>query len=98
MNKPLDETLLTAKEVCRELKCAMSTLYRWIGFGIFPPPMHIGCMVRWKEDDLSTFIRNADLSRKERGPRPAGIRRGRPVGSFNKPGPKSIGPYRPKKR
>jgi hypothetical protein len=53
--------------------------------------MHIGKMVRWTEEDLEGFIRQADHKRKERGergPRPAGIRRGRPSGSRNKPGPK----------
>ena len=72
MEQALDQKLLTAKEVCTKLKCALSTLYRWLGLGIFPQPLHIGCMVRWKEDDLATFIRNADLRRKERGPRPPG--------------------------
>jgi predicted DNA-binding transcriptional regulator AlpA len=85
MNQEPDKKLLTAKELCNELKCANSTLYRWLTLGIFPPPLHIGGMVRWKEDDLTTFIRNADVRRNERGPRPAGIRRGRPTGSWNKP-------------
>jgi predicted DNA-binding transcriptional regulator AlpA len=88
MDQALDEKLLTAKEVCSKLKCAQSTLYRWLELDIFPQPLHIGCMVRWKEGDLATFIRSADMRRKERGPRPAGIRRGRPTGSWNKPLPK----------
>lgn len=87
MNQEPDEKLLTAKELTSKLKCAQSTLYRWLALGIFPPPLHIGSMVRWKEDDLATFIRNAELRRNEMGPRLAGVRRGRPVGSWNKPKP-----------
>lgn len=98
MNQALDEQLLTAKETRSILKCANSTLYRWIAAGIFPQPLHIGGMVRWKEDDISTFIRNADLTRKEGGPRPTGISRGRPVGSRNKPGSKSSDSSGPKRR
>jgi excisionase family DNA binding protein len=70
---------LTAKEICEQLKCAMSSLYRWLSLGIFPQPLRIGNMVRWKEEDLIEFIEKADLKRKERGPRPGGIRRGRPL-------------------
>jgi excisionase family DNA binding protein len=80
----MDQPFLTAKDVCKRLRCATSTLYRWLDLGLFPRPMHMGSMVRWKESDLEEFIKRADLKRKERGPRPAGIRRGRPSGSRNR--------------
>lgn len=83
----MDQPFLTAKDVCKRLKCATSTLYRWLDLGLFPRPLHMGSMVRWTATDLEDFIKRADLKRKERGPRPAGIRRGRPVGSRNKPDP-----------
>lgn len=84
----MDQPFLTAKDVCKRLKCALSTLYRWQDLGLFPRPMRMGSMVRWKEADLEQFIERADLKRKERGPRPAGIRRGRPSGSRNLPPPR----------
>lgn len=80
----MQEMFLTVKDVTGRIKCATSTLYRWIKIEKFPRPMYIGNMVRWTEDDLNQFIAQADTRRKDRGPRPAGIRRGRPVGSFNK--------------
>lgn len=80
----MHETLLTVQDVTKRLNCATSTLYRWQKLGKFPRPLNIGGMVRWKEEDLRNFIAQADLGRKERGPRPSGIRRGRPVGSYNK--------------
>ena len=83
----MNDPSLTVKDVCARLNCATSTLYRWMDKGYFPRPMHIGAMVRWTEADLEGFIRNADMKRKERGergPRPTGIRRGRPSGSRNK--------------
>jgi predicted DNA-binding transcriptional regulator AlpA len=81
----MDQPFLTAKDVCKRLKCAMSTLYRWQELGLFPRPLHMGSMVRWKESDLEDFIKYADLQREARGPRPAGIRRGRPSGCNVKP-------------
>jgi len=86
MNQPF----LTAKDVCARLNCATSTLYRWLDKDLFPRPMYIGRMVRWTEDDVGTFIINADLARKECGPRPAGIRRGRPSRYRDKPKPTKL--------
>lgn len=75
----MDRPFLTVKDVCSRLNCATSTIYRWLDKGIFPQPMRIGGMVRWTEEDIEAFTRSADEKRKERGPRPAGIRRGRPL-------------------
>lgn len=80
----MNDMLLTIQDVTKRLNCATSTVYRWMKLEKFPRPMNFGGMVRWTEGDLIRFITEADQRRGDRGPRPSGSRRGRPVGSFKK--------------
>ena len=66
------------EEVCAKLKCAPSTVYRWIAQDEFPEPVKFGRMARWTSDDLNDFLDVAVQRRNDAGPRPAAIRRGRP--------------------
>lgn len=75
--------LLTAKDVCARLKCSISTLYRWMDADVFPRPKKFYGMVRWPEEVVDDFIANAKERKGESGHRPASIRRGRPVNSWD---------------
>lgn len=66
------------EEVCAELRCAPSTIYRWIEKGVFPKPVKFERMARWPDEDIQNFKDVAVQRRNDAGPRPASIRRGRP--------------------
>jgi prophage regulatory protein len=45
---PIPGALLSLSSVCARLSVSRPTIYRWIGKGLFPRPVHIGQnMVRW---------------------------------------------------
>lgn len=74
----MSEEFISIGEIRARLSCATSTVYRWIEQGHFPPPVKIGGMARWTEEDYEGFINKAVKRRSDAGMRPAGIRRGRP--------------------
>jgi excisionase family DNA binding protein len=48
--------LATAQEVAKLLKVSMRTLWRLRSAGKLPSPVRIGATVRWRLDDIKTWI------------------------------------------
>ena len=49
--------LLTAKDIAALLQCSERTIRRWAYSGnIMPPPTHIERLVRWRYEDIMTWI------------------------------------------
>lgn len=60
----MTDPLLSDREVAKMLGCARSTLWRWAADGIFPKPLKIGGMSRWRQSDLNTVIEQAESKRR----------------------------------
>lgn len=81
------EQLLSVGDLRGQLSCSTSTIYRWIEKGLFPKPIKIGGMARWRKADYDKFVETAIKLRDGTRLRPPGHRPGRPPYS-GKPGGK----------
>lgn len=52
----MTDTLLRRKEVERRTGFGRSTIYDWMGKGMFPEPVRIGPSCRWLESDVQSWI------------------------------------------
>ena len=52
--------LLTVKEVAKRLRVGVRTVWRWVAIGKLPEPMRFtSSTVRWKPEDIQTFLDKA---------------------------------------
>ena len=65
------EPLLTVKDVAKLLNLAVRTVWRRRSAGEIPPPVEIGGSVRWRPDDLKSWIAAGcpPLAARENDPR-----------------------------
>lgn len=54
------DPLLTDKEVCSQLSCARSTLWRWVAEGTIPRPLKIGGTSRWRQSTVTRVVDEAE--------------------------------------
>ena len=52
----MSETLIPIAEVCRRVGMGRSTIYRRIKAGLFPRPLDLDAIVRWKTSDVDAWI------------------------------------------
>lgn len=57
--------LLTRKEIAHRLNIGVTCLQGLINKGLFPKPMKIGRLSRWKEDDLTAYVSQLEQIRPE---------------------------------
>ena len=55
MNEPL-KLLVTAEEAARMLSIGRSTFWRNVSTGVFPQPVRIGGLTRWRVADLVRMV------------------------------------------
>ena len=51
------DTLLTAGDVARRLRVSVRQIWKLTSAGRLVPPVRLGRSVRWRESDLTAFIR-----------------------------------------
>ena len=53
----IPERLLKEREVCEMVGISSSTLWRWVGAGLFPAQIRIGPRaVRWRQSEVLAWI------------------------------------------
>ena len=56
-DEDMETKLLDAKDLASELKLSRSSVYRRLSTGFpLPPPIRIGRLVRWRPEDVATWI------------------------------------------
>lgn len=55
--------LLTKEDILKILRIGKSTLYDLIKRGLFPKPLKIGSISRWKEEDVQAFLSSLEGTR-----------------------------------
>lgn len=61
--------LLSVKDVCEMLGCSRRTVYRLKDAGQMPPSIKIGGMVRWRPDEIQSWISAGCPETRARNPR-----------------------------
>lgn len=61
--------LLSVQDVCRMLGCSRRTVYRLKDSGQMPPSIKIGGMVRWRPDEIQSWINDGCPETRARNPR-----------------------------
>ena len=52
-----DRELLTVKQVAKQLKVGVRTVWRWVSQGIFPEPIRISPQtIRWNPEDIERLL------------------------------------------
>jgi predicted DNA-binding transcriptional regulator AlpA len=63
--------LICAEDVARLLNMSMRTIWRMRSAGDIPPPVRIGCAVRWNLDEIRAWIADGCPTAKQRQARKA---------------------------
>jgi predicted DNA-binding transcriptional regulator AlpA len=66
MNEPL-KLLVTAEEAARMLSMGRSTFWRNVSAGVFPQPVRIGGLTRWRVADLVQMVDAGAQAMAEQG-------------------------------
>ena len=59
----MNDPLLTAREVAKELGCSEPTFWRWVANRTLPKPVKLGGMSRWPRSELMAVIERAKAQR-----------------------------------
>jgi predicted DNA-binding transcriptional regulator AlpA len=51
---------MTVKDVAEHLAIGVSTIWRQVAKGSFPPPVRIGGCTRWRRSDIEAITAQAD--------------------------------------
>ena len=60
------EQLMDATRVAEMLCISKRTLYRLIAEGLFPQPIKLGAVSRWRSSEVSAFIERSSMRRESR--------------------------------
>lgn len=51
--------LLTGKQICNMWSITRWTLARWVQAGLLPPPLRMGRVRRWRQEDVDAAMQAA---------------------------------------
>jgi excisionase family DNA binding protein len=53
--------LVTPQELAEALQVPVGTIYRWNYRGTGPPPLHVGRHVRYRAEDVETWLKSMEV-------------------------------------